>query len=104
MVAAGSQRRDAARAQAGDEGLDAGEGAHEVGRVDRRVAEVGATIAVSSEFLVTVIAVIIGAVFLGERLTAVQVLGAVVIILGCSLVLGLLPVRRARSNATTRPS
>ena len=70
----------------------------------RLVAEVGATIAVSSEFLVTVIAVIIGAVFLGERLTAVQVLGAVVIILGCSLVLGLLPVRRARSNATTRPS
>lgn len=60
----------------------------------RLVAEVGATVAVSSEFLVTVIAVIIGAVFLGERLSLVQVVGGVVIILGCSLVLELLPPRR----------
>ena len=62
----------------------------------RLVAEVGATIAVSVEFLVTVIAVVIGAVVLGERLSLVQVLGGVVIIVGCSMVLGVLPARRGR--------
>ena len=56
------------------------------------------------EFTAPAWTVVLAVTFLGERLTAVQVLGAVVIILGCSLVLGLLPVRRARSNATTRPS
>ncbi|MFN8158582.1 MAG: DMT family transporter [Candidatus Nanopelagicales bacterium] len=64
----------------------------------RLVAEVGATIAVSVEFLVTVIAVVIGAVVLGERLSLVQVLGGVVIIVGCSMVLGVLPVRRSRET------
>lgn len=62
----------------------------------RLVAEVGATIAVSVEFLVTVVAVVVGAVFLGERLSALQVVGGVVIIAGCALVLGLLPARRGR--------
>ncbi|HET7902485.1 MAG TPA: DMT family transporter [Candidatus Nanopelagicales bacterium] len=62
----------------------------------RLVAEVGATIAVSVEFLVTVIAVVVGAAFLGERLSWVQVVGGVVIIGGCSMVLGLLPLRRDR--------
>lgn len=62
----------------------------------RLVAEVGATVAVSVEFLVTVIAVVVGATFLGERLSLVQVLGGAVIIVGCSLVLGLLPLRRDR--------
>jgi drug/metabolite transporter (DMT)-like permease len=65
----------------------------------RLVAEVGATIAVSSEFLVTVVAVVIGAVFLGERLSLVQGVGAVVIIAGCSMVLGLLPLRRRSAVA-----
>ncbi len=62
----------------------------------RLVAEVGATIAVSVEFLVTVVAVVVGAGFLGERLSAAQVVGGVVIIVGCSLVLGLLPLGRGR--------
>ncbi|MFN8146385.1 MAG: DMT family transporter [Candidatus Nanopelagicales bacterium] len=62
----------------------------------RLVAEVGATIAVSVEFLVTVVAVVVGAGFLGEHLSAAQVVGGVVIIVGCSLVLGLLPLGRGR--------
>lgn len=55
----------------------------------RLVAEVGATIAISVEFLVTVIAVLIGTLLLGERLSAIQFLGGICIIAGCSLVLGL---------------
>lgn len=74
----------------------------------RLVAEVGATVAVSVEFLVTVIAVVVGATFLGERLSLVQVLGGAVIIVGCSLVLGLLPcaatARSGRSPARSRRS
>jgi drug/metabolite transporter (DMT)-like permease len=55
----------------------------------RLVAEVGPTVAISVEFLVTVVAVVTGATFLGERLSLVQLLGGVVIIAGCALVLGL---------------
>jgi drug/metabolite transporter (DMT)-like permease len=62
----------------------------------RLVAEVGATIAISVEFLVTVIAVLVGALLLGERLSLAQLVGAVVIIAGCALVLDLLPGRRQR--------
>jgi drug/metabolite transporter (DMT)-like permease len=62
----------------------------------RLVAEVGATIAISVEFLVTVIAVVVGAVLLGEKLSVVQLLGGAVIILGCGLVLGLFPRREPR--------
>jgi drug/metabolite transporter (DMT)-like permease len=61
----------------------------------RLVAEVGATVAISVEFLVTVVAVVVGAGLLGERLSAVQVIGGAVIIAGCALVLGLVPWRRA---------
>ena len=61
----------------------------------RLVAEVGATLAVSVEFCVTLVAVVIGAAFLGERLSVVQLLGAAVIIVGCSLVLDLIPRRRS---------
>ena len=60
----------------------------------RLVAEVGATIAISVEFLVTVIAVIVGAGFLNEHLSVVQLLGGAVIIVGCALVLDLVPGRR----------
>jgi drug/metabolite transporter (DMT)-like permease len=63
----------------------------------RLVAEVGATIAISVEFLVTVIAVIVGAVVLGEHLSAVQLVGGAIIILGCALVLGLFPGRQPRT-------
>lgn len=65
----------------------------------RLVAEVGPTIAISVEFLVTVIAVVIGALFLGERLSIVQLLGGAIIIVGCTLVLGLLPRRRSAASA-----
>lgn len=60
----------------------------------RLVSEVGATLAISVEFVVTVLAVFIGAALLREPLTIAQLAGGGVIILGCSLVLGLLPVRR----------
>ena len=60
----------------------------------RLVAEVGATTAVSVEFLVTAVAVGVGAVVLGERLTAAQLTGGAVVVTGCALVLGLLPLRR----------
>lgn len=62
----------------------------------RLVAEVGATIAVSVEFLVTVIAVVVGSVVLDEQLSLIQLLGGAVIIVGCAMVLGLLP--RARGG------
>jgi drug/metabolite transporter (DMT)-like permease len=64
----------------------------------RLVAEAGATLAISVEFLVTVVAVGIGALLLGERLSPAQLLGGVLVIAGCCLVLGLLP-RRARVPA-----
>ena len=66
----------------------------------RLVAEVGATLAISVEFLVTVIAVVIGAALLGEQLSAGQLLGAAAIIVGCALVVGLLPPGRAATTAT----
>jgi drug/metabolite transporter (DMT)-like permease len=63
----------------------------------RLVAEVGATIAISVEFVVTAIAVGVGALLLREPLSLVQLLGAAVIITGCSMVLGLLPRRTPTS-------
>lgn len=65
----------------------------------RLVAEVGATIAISVEFVVTTIAIIVGAVVLDERLSAVQLLGAAVVILGCTMVIGLVPRRKSRPDA-----
>lgn len=62
----------------------------------RLVARIGATRAISVEFAVTVVAVLVGALFLGERLTAVQIAGAAIIVLGCALVLGLIGPRPAR--------
>ena len=58
------------------------------------VASIGATRAISVEFAVTAIAVLVGAVFLGEPLSIVQMVGAVVIIVGCAVVLGLVPRRK----------
>jgi drug/metabolite transporter (DMT)-like permease len=54
------------------------------------VGSIGPTRAVSVEFVVTVIAVIVGGVFLGESLTAIQWLGAATVLFGCMMVLGLL--------------
>lgn len=54
------------------------------------VAAIGPTRTISVEFAVTVVAVFIGAVFLNEPITALQLIGAVIIIAGCALVLGLI--------------
>ncbi len=61
----------------------------------RLVAAIGATKTISVEFVVTVIAVFIGAIVLDEPLSTAQFLGAAIIIIGCALVLGLLPKRKA---------
>ena len=64
------------------------------------VSSIGATRAISVEFAVTAIAVLVGALFLGEPLSLVQMVGGVVIIAGCAIVLGLIPGRGAlRSDA-----
>jgi drug/metabolite transporter (DMT)-like permease len=57
------------------------------------VASIGATRAISVEFAVTVVAVLVGALVLDEPLTLIQVAGGVVIIAGCALVLGLMPAK-----------
>ncbi len=56
----------------------------------RLVSAIGATRAISVEFAVTVVAVLIGALLLGEPLSTAQLAGALVIVCGCALVLGLL--------------
>jgi drug/metabolite transporter (DMT)-like permease len=62
------------------------------------LAAIGPTRAISVEFVVTVVAVVAGTTILGERLSWLQVVGAVVIITGCALVLGIWP--GARRHAT----
>jgi drug/metabolite transporter (DMT)-like permease len=59
------------------------------------VGSIGATRTISVEFAVTVVAVLVGALWLDERLSWPQLAGGVVIIAGCMLVLGLGPGRRA---------
>ncbi|EHS50212.1 protein of unknown function DUF6 transmembrane [Rhizobium sp. PDO1-076] len=64
------------------------------------VKSIGPTPAISVEFAVTVVAVLVGALVLDEPLTVLQLLGGAVIIAGCALVLGLLPFgRSARKTA-----
>lgn len=60
------------------------------------VGSIGATKAISVEFVVTVVAVLVGAVILKEPLSPVQFVGAAVIILGCTMVLGLFPWQRTK--------
>ncbi len=67
-------------------------------RYFRLVHAIGATRSISVEFMVTVVAVFIGAVLLQEPITALQIVGSGVIILGCALVLGLLPLRLFRTK------
>ena len=63
----------------------------------RLVGTIGATKAISVEFAVTVVAVLVGAVLLKEPLTAMQMAGAAVIVAGCVMVLGLVsPGRRGQ--------
>ena len=59
----------------------------------RLVGNVGPTKAISVEFAVTVIAVLVGAVFLKEQLSFIQFVGAAVIIGGCALVLSSRPAQ-----------
>lgn len=61
----------------------------------RLVATIGATKTISVEFVVTVIAVFIGAIVLDEPLSPAQFTGAAIIIVGCALVLGLVPKRKS---------
>jgi len=70
----------------------------------RLVADLGATKAISVEFVVTVVAVLVGSFVLGERLSVVQVVGAVVIVTGCALVLGLVPTRRLPPASVADPA
>ncbi|PWB32374.1 EamA family transporter [Pseudomonas sp. SDI] len=60
------------------------------------VARIGATKTISVEFVVTLVAVLVGALFLDEQLNLLQISGGLVIMLGCTLVLGLLPGKRSR--------
>lgn len=68
----------------------------------RLVGNVGPTKAISVEFVVTVIAVLVGAVFLEEQLSLIQFGGAAVIVAGCALVLSSRPAlpRAAEAPAT----
>jgi len=60
------------------------------------VARIGATRALSVEFVVTLVAVLVGALFLDEALSLLQLAGGAVVLVGCLLVLGLLPGRKPR--------
>jgi len=62
------------------------------------VSEIGATSALTIEFLVTVIAVAVGAGLLGEQLSIIQFAGATAIVLGCALVLDLIPARWTKTS------
>ncbi|MBN9258863.1 MULTISPECIES: EamA family transporter [unclassified Mesorhizobium] len=62
----------------------------------RLISSIGATRAISVEFAVTVVAVLVGTMLLGEPLSIIQIVGAVAIIAGCVLVLDPFP-RRGKS-------
>ena len=66
------------------------------------VAEVGATTALTTEFLVPVVAVILGYLLFNESLSGNQILGSIIIMFGCALVMGLTPFNRKKnfSNGT----
>lgn len=64
------------------------------------VSSIGPTRTISVEFMVTVVAVLVGAFFLHESLSPVQVAGAAIIVGGCAMVLGLFP---ALGRARQRP-
>ncbi|MFM8824838.1 MAG: DMT family transporter [Candidatus Nanopelagicus sp.] len=60
------------------------------------VAKIGATRSISVEFLVTVVAVLVGAFYLNEAITLIQLFGASFVIIGSVLILDLLPSTKAR--------
>ncbi len=69
----------------------------------RLVGSVGPTKAISVEFVVTVIAVLVGAVFLKEPLSFIQLMGAVIIIAGCALVLSSRPALPRENSTENQP-
>ena len=54
------------------------------------VLKIGATRSISVEFLVTVVAVLIGAFYLNEAISLIQLFGAVLVVLGSILILDIL--------------
>ena len=54
------------------------------------VAKIGATRSISVEFLVTVVAVLVGAFYLNEAISLIQLFGALLVIVGSVLILDLL--------------
>lgn len=62
------------------------------------VDEIGPTKALTTEFMVPVVAVIIGYLLLDETMTMNQLLGATIIITGCALVMGFVPKRFKKSD------
>jgi len=54
------------------------------------VAKIGATRSISVEFLVTVVAVLVGAFYLNEAISLIQLFGALLVIIGSVLILDLL--------------
>ena len=54
------------------------------------VAKIGATRSISVEFLVTVVAVLIGAFYLNEAISLIQLFGALLVIIGSVLILDLI--------------
>ena len=58
------------------------------------VSKIGATRSISVEFLVTVVAVLIGAFYLNEAITVIQLFGAALVILGSILILDLFSISK----------
>ncbi len=65
----------------------------------RLIAGAGAAFAMTVTYLVPAFAVVWGAIFIGEQLTAAMLLGCAVILTGTALATGLLPRTTARPNA-----
>ena len=61
------------------------------------VSKIGATRSISVEFLVTVVAVLIGAFYLNEAISLIQLFGAVLVILGSILILDLLSLSKKKA-------
>jgi drug/metabolite transporter (DMT)-like permease len=62
------------------------------------VLKIGATRSISVEFLVTVVAVLIGAFYLNEAISLIQLFGAVLVVLGSILILDLLSFSGRRKH------
>jgi drug/metabolite transporter (DMT)-like permease len=65
----------------------------------RLIADVGPVKAITVTLLVPVFGMVWGVIFLGEPLTAGRAAGCAIILAGCALILGLVPLR----NSASRP-